>query len=428
MRRAHGKRRFLGRRVLLTLSAAVEVGWGYGTASASAINWTGGGDGSSWTDSDNWSSSPSSVSPGDDLTFGSGTVSTIDLGGDQVANSITFNAGFTLGTAGTGDSLSDTTGDITDNSSATPTINAALTGNSTLTISGSGGSLVLNGAIAPTESLDVNDCNVSIGPTSGSGNLARTLSSISISNQGEISLDDSSNIALVTSSLTLGGSKGNWSGLLDLEGKDLIVHNASSSAALTEIERLTNQIGEGGDTGHWDGTAGIITKFSVPTLSYGLAPILNRSANGAPYTNSFDGQALTTTDIVVRTLLYGDANGDGKIDGDDYTIIDNTFNDEPNPLAASTDTTDDSFIGWQDGDFNYDGIVNGDDYTLIDNGFNTQYAGSAGISTAIVATGTSQIATGTQSSVPEPASSYVLAIGVAGLLVRRRHRLPAMVA
>ena len=49
----------------------------------------------------------------------------------------------------------------------------------------------------------------------------------------------------------------------------------------------------------------------------------------------------------------GDANLDGKVNGDDYFQIDCSFT-SPARLTAST------------GDFNYDGKINGDDYFLID--------------------------------------------------------------
>ena len=62
-------------------------------------------------------------------------------------------------------------------------------------------------------------------------------------------------------------------------------------------------------------------------------------------------------------VLTGDANHDGKVDGSDYSLIDNGF------LRH--------LQGFSNGDFNYDGVVNGSDYTLIDNSFNQQGANLA---------------------------------------------------
>jgi hypothetical protein len=74
--------------------------------------------------------------------------------------------------------------------------------------------------------------------------------------------------------------------------------------------------------------------------------------------STFDGLTVTGTDVLMKFTYYGDANLDGKVDGSDYSKIDNGY------LTHGT--------GWSNGDFNYDGVVNGSDYTLIDNAFNTQ--------------------------------------------------------
>jgi hypothetical protein len=73
---------------------------------------------------------------------------------------------------------------------------------------------------------------------------------------------------------------------------------------------------------------------------------------------SFEGQAVLASDVLLKYTYYGDTNLDGKVDGTDYSRIDNAY------LSAAT--------GWYNGDFNYDGHIDGSDYTLIDNAFNTQ--------------------------------------------------------
>ena len=59
-----------------------------------------------------------------------------------------------------------------------------------------------------------------------------------------------------------------------------------------------------------------------------------------------------------------------------------------------------ALTGWYNGDFNYDGVIDGSDYTLIDNAFNNQ-GSQLTTPTALVATDTAQVA---PSAVPEPAS------------------------
>ena len=55
--------------------------------------------------------------------------------------------------------------------------------------------------------------------------------------------------------------------------------------------------------------------------------------------------------IKIMTTLDGDANLDGKVDGDDYTIIVSHLNQ--------------AVGGWDAGDFEYSGVCNGDDYTSV---------------------------------------------------------------
>jgi hypothetical protein len=90
------------------------------------------------------------------------------------------------------------------------------------------------------------------------------------------------------------------------------------------------------------------------------------------------------------------------VDGSDYTLIDNGFNNH--------------LTGWLNGDFNYDNVVDGSDYTLIDNAFNTQGAQLA----AEVFIAAEIAGSGATSAVPEPATLGICALGASALLGRRR--------
>jgi hypothetical protein len=117
---------------------------------------------------------------------------------------------------------------------------------------------------------------------------------------------------------------------------------------------------------------------------------------------TFDGAVTADGDVLVKYTYYGDTNLDGQVDGTDYSRIDNGYISH--------------LSGWYNGDFNYDGVIDGSDYTLIDNAYNTQGASLA----AETAAATAQIAGGSSSAVPEPATLGLLAIGAMGLLGRRR--------
>ena len=145
--------------------------------------------------------------------------------------------------------------------------------------------------------------------------------------------------------------------------------------------------------------------------------VIQNNQGGSPiYTAArpFAGNtAVGAGDVLVKYTYFGDANLDGKVDGSDYTLIDNGF--------ASDKTTPGSATGWYNGDFNYDGVVDGSDYTLIDNAFNNQGA-QITTPTALVASATDLVAgpVGGTSAVPEPTTLGLVGVAVTGLLARRR--------
>ena len=93
----------------------------------------------------------------------------------------------------------------------------------------------------------------------------------------------------------------------------------------------------------------------------------------------------------------GDANLDGAITGDDYSVID--FN-----IAVP------GASGWYNGDFNYDGAITGDDYSVIDFNLVAQHGSPTGAQTNGVA------------AVPEPGAVLALT-AIIGPLYRRRRLL-----
>jgi len=201
-------------------------------------------------------------------------------------------------------------------------------------------------------------------------------------------------VALQLDSLGIAGSTNNWTGKLDLANNEMILHNGS-------LANTTNQIAQG-----LAGSAGIVSSAAAadPKHLTTIGVVQNDNGTGGALYSTFGGvSGLTNTDVLVKYTYYGDANIDGKVDGSDYSRIDNGF---LNHLG-----------GWANGDFNYDGVINGSDYTLIDNAFNTQ--GAALPSTAVAA-GINAISTAQVSAVPEPATLTLVAFGLTGLLTKRR--------
>jgi hypothetical protein len=74
----------------------------------------------------------------------------------------------------------------------------------------------------------------------------------------------------------------------------------------------------------------------------------------------WNGQLVDATSVLVSYKTIGDANLSGKIDADDYFLIDTNYN-KPATAAA-----------YAKGDFNFDGKVNGDDYFEIDQRYPAQ--------------------------------------------------------
>ncbi len=210
--------------------------------------------------------------------------------------------------------------------------------------------------------------------------------------------------------LTIAGTTDHWSGTLDLNNNDLDVPGGS-------LADLTNQIKLGFNGGSWNGPGGIISTAAVSDSSrlMTLGIILNNTdgstqiyGTGRPL-GTFDKADPAFNDVLVKYTYFGDANLDGRVDGSDYSRIDN------GSMMSLT--------GWFNGDFNYDNVIDGSDYTLIDNAFNTQ---GAPISDEIAnpsASVTSEIAMGSNTSaVPEPAMLGSVITGAGALLTRRPRR------
>jgi hypothetical protein len=106
-------------------------------------------------------------------------------------------------------------------------------------------------------------------------------------------------------------------------------------------------------------TASNIATITFPGYEHGALPDgTYRATLLASGVTDPAGNPLAADHVLNFFFMQGDADHNGVIDGDDYAIIDNGFNNQ--------------LTGFLNGDFNYDGVIDGDDYAIIDWAFNTQ--------------------------------------------------------
>ena len=177
---------------------------------------------------------------------------------------------------------------------------------------------------------------------------------VSVAAGATVTLNGQAGQALVEGVISIAGSTGAWTGKLDIAFSDVDLLGGS-------LAIISNQIKQGINTGNWAGLG--ITSLTAANNTKHLTAVgslQNNQSGSALYnlTNLFDGIIPGIGDVLIKYTYYGDTNLDGKVDGSDYSRIDN---------GALNRLT-----GWFNGDFNYDGVINGSDYSLIDNAYNTQ--------------------------------------------------------
>jgi autotransporter-associated beta strand protein len=204
-------------------------------ASAAPAQWDGTaaigtpGDGTSWASAANWTTGgindalPSNIAPGDDLTFGSGTVATINLGGNRVANSLNFTAGFTLDAPASTNTLTLGTATITVSSGISAAINAKLLDSHGLTLAGAG-TLTLGNTNTINGFTNVTGGTLIVGAAGGLGTSA-----LSIGASGGIVFSAGASFNSVTT------NNGNFA----VSGGDTVSMTSFSASFLQQAGQLT---------------------------------------------------------------------------------------------------------------------------------------------------------------------------------------------
>jgi autotransporter-associated beta strand protein len=267
---------------------------------------------------------------------------------------------------------------------------------------GGSGDLTKSGA----GSVTLNGANTYTGPTSATGGtlvlgLSMTnSSSVSASNDAVIALPSDTTFQKVikTGAVSVSGTA-----KIDLSDNKMITTDSAGTATGATYNGIQGLVQSGRNGGTWNGS-GIVT--SQPNALSGGPFVTTIGVATATQTGdtTFAGIAVSNETLVMYTYA-GDANLDGRINADDYALID-LYSTVP---GAS---------GYYKGDFNYNGAINADDYALID--FNVLAQGSVIPSDAASPLGVTALSGVT--AVPEPATFGLVTLAAVGALGRRRRR------
>ncbi len=338
----------------------------------SGLSWNnvnGAGDGNNWDSSNqNWMlvGAPATFNTGADVTFNDRNNSHygVTLNGTVMPHSVTVN-----------NSAGDYT--ISGGGNIAGTTSLTKTGTRTLTLSTAnsytGGTTVNGGKLV-----------VAAGGALGNGPIA-------IGASGDIQLGANTGLATTTSLSIASG------GVLDVNNNHMIISYAAGTQASVDAT-VRGYLINGYAGGNWNGP-GIDSSAVVAGSSFGVG-----------YADGADGvvAGLSSGQIEVKYTLLGDANLDGLVSGDDFTILVGNLGK--------------SVTAWDRGDFLYTGTVTGDDFTDLVANLGKQANGadvalSAGDHAAVDAFAA---ANGLMADVPEPGSMVSLVAGAAMLATRRR--------
>lgn len=185
----------------------------------------------------------------------------------------------------------------------------------------------------------------------------------------------------------------------------------------------------------YDGVGGAVTGVrSIAVDDSGIYPVLYATSSdrlqllAITDTGTADGAASTLSilqtaatgdfirSVVLVPHLAGDADDNGVLNPDDYTLIDRGFNlYNAGQIAVGQ-------AMWKDGDFNHDGMVDSADYLIID----THYAMLHGnqLDPAMLNLRAAEFGTeyvqSLLAAVPEPSSLWIMAMICSGLVGHRR--------
>jgi hypothetical protein len=177
---------------------------------------------------------------------------------------------------------------------------------------------------------------------------------------------------------------------LDMTNNSLVIDYTGA----TVLPAVQAQLATGFHSGDWVGAGIISSRAAAIAADLGNAHktalgYADASALFSTFPQTFNGQSIDATSVLIRYTYTGDANLDGKVNALDFNALATGFG------TGST---------WVSGDFNYDGTINSLDFAALAANYNLALPGPA-----------------LGSLVPEPA--LLLGAVAPALLSTRRRRL-----
>ncbi len=375
--------------------------------------WNGGGADNNWSTGANWGGTAPAA--GALLEFGGTTrlSNNNDIAANTQFGGVQFDAGsgaFVLG----GNAI-NLNGDVVNNSGSTQTVNVNLALQKNVNINAVAGNIAVGGQISGGFSVSGTGNNTVTlsGANSYSGGTNVSAGKVVIGAAG--ALPANSGVSITGGTLQLAAGTGGETlsslsitgGSLDIGNNHFILSYAAGTQAAAD-STIRGYLTNGRNAGAWNGAGGIDSSGSSGAgvdAGYSVG-----YADGADHVVT----GLSSGQIEVKYTLLGDANLDGLVTGDDFTIL------VGNLGKAVT--------GWDKGDFLYTGLVTGDDFTALVGNLGKSASGAdvvlpaadyAAIDAFAAANGL------TLPSVPEPASAGVLIVAGMGVLARRRRSINA---
>jgi fibronectin-binding autotransporter adhesin len=300
------------------------------------------------------------------------------------------------GTGGTANFSGAITGGGGIGTSGTGTVNlSAVNGytGSTAVSSGSTLDAMVTGAL-PTGTHVTNNGALIVNGNSTLGSLTGT-GTLSIS-----PASGSNKVTLATNSgqSTEGGLTIANNSTLDITNNHMIITYAAGTQATVD-STIRGYLISGYAGGLWNGATGIESSAAAANSGFAVG-----------YADGADGivAGLSSGQLELKYTRYGDANLDGVVSGDDFSILVGNLGK--------------SVSGWDKGDFNYDGVVSGDDFSLLVGNLG-KAANGADITlpaSDLAAIDAFAAANGLMADVPEPASAGLLLAAGLGFMGRRR--------